>query len=111
MSPTAHAIMNSELFADLSPRQVQRLEPLAERVRFKKGAVLFAAGEAAAALYVVLDGAVGLRMPVPGWWGIHTPHQTVPTARPGPVVGWPALAGPAGCSSPPGRSRGVLLAD
>ena len=94
MSPTAHAIMNSELFADLSPRQVKRLEPLAERVRFKKGAVLFAAGEAAADLYVVLEGAVELRMPVPDWWGIHTPHQKMTTARPGQVVGWSALAEP-----------------
>ena len=94
MSPTAHAIMNSELFADLSSRQAQRLDRLAKRVRFKKGAVLFSAGEAAEHLYVVLEGAVELRMPVPGWWGIDTPHQKMTTARQGQIVGWSALAEP-----------------
>ena len=86
--------MNSELFADLSSRQAQRLDRLAKRVRFKKGAVLFSAGEAAADLYVVLEGAVELRMPVPGWWGIDTPHQKMTTVRPGQIAGWSALAEP-----------------
>ena len=94
MPPIAHAIMSSELFADLSPRQAQRLDRLAEPMRFKKGAVLFAAGEAAERLYVVLEGAVELRMPVPGWWGIDTPHQKMATARAGQSVGWSALAEP-----------------
>ena len=86
--------MNSELFADLSSRQAQRLDRIARRVRFKKGAVLFSAGEAAEHLYVVLEGAVELRMPVPGWWGIDTPHQKMTTARQGQIVGWSALAEP-----------------
>ena len=94
MSPIAHAILNSELFADLSPRQAQRLDRLAERVRFKTGAVLFSAGEPAERLYVVLEGAVELRMPVPGWWGIDTPHQKMTTVRPGQIAGWSALAEP-----------------
>ena len=91
---TAHAVMDSELFAGLSPEQAQRLDRLAKKVRFKKGAVLFSAGEAAEDLYVVLEGAVELRMPVPGWWGIDTPHQKMTTARPGQIVGWSALAEP-----------------
>ncbi len=86
--------MNSELFADLSSSQAQHLDRLAKRVRFKKGAVLFSAGEAAEDLYVVLEGAVELRMPVPGWWGIDTPHQKMTTVRPGQIVGWSALAEP-----------------
>ncbi len=94
MSPIAHAIMNSELFADLSSHQEQRLDRLAQQVRFKKGAVLFSAGDAAERLYVVLEGAVELRMPVPVWWGIDTPHQKMTTARPGQIVGWSALAEP-----------------
>ena len=94
MSPIAHAIMNSELFAGLSSKQAQRLDRLAKRVRFKKSAVLFSAGEAAEDLYVVLEGAVELRMPVPGWWGIQTPHEKMTTARPGEIVGWSALAEP-----------------
>ena len=94
MPPIAHAIMNSELFADLSPRQAQSLDRLAKHVRFKKGAVLFSAGEPAERLYVVLEGTVELRMPVPGWWGIATPHEKMTTARPGQIVGWSALAEP-----------------
>ena len=94
MSPIAHAIMNSELFADLSSVQARRLDRLAENVRFKRGAVLFSTGEAADNLYVVLEGAVELRMPVPGWWGIDTQHQKMTTARAGQIVGWSALGEP-----------------
>ena len=94
MSTTAHAILNSELFAGLSSEQARRLDRLAEPVRLKEGAVLFSAGQTADNLYVVLDGAVELRMPVPRWWGIDTPHQKMTTAQPGQIVGWSALVEP-----------------
>ena len=94
MRATAHAIVDSELFAGLSPEQAQRLDSLGEPVRVKKGAVLFTAGGPADYLYVVLEGAVELRMPVPVWWGIDTPHQKMTTAKSSQIVGWSALVEP-----------------
>ena len=51
------------LFAQLGPRQRRKVASLARIRRFADGAPLVRVGQAAAALYVVLDGTISIRPP------------------------------------------------
>lgn len=87
-------LVNSELLRGFSPVQIERFQDLATTIIAETGDELFKSGEYAQHLYVALDGEVELRMDVPEWWGIDTPHRKVSTAKAGQIFGWSALVEP-----------------
>lgn len=89
-----NVLAHSELLKGFSPIHIERFEDLATTVTADAGSELFRSGEYAQHLYVALDGEVELRMNVPEWWGIDTPHRKVSTAKAGQIFGWSALVEP-----------------
>lgn len=76
------------LFQDLSPVQLNMLEPLFVPYNCHTGTVVFEQGEQAEYLYLVVSGEVAIRYkPEDG------PRIKIATIRPGGVVGWSALIG------------------
>lgn len=88
------ALAQSELLKGFSPIEIERFEDLATIITAEAGDELFKSGDYAQYLYVALDGDVELRMDVPDWWGIDTPHRKVSTAKVGQILGWSALVEP-----------------
>ncbi len=89
-----NVLAHSELLKGFSPIHIERFQDLATTVTAEAGTELFGSGEYAQHLYVALDGEVELRMNVPEWWGIDTPHRKVSTAKAGQIFGWSALVEP-----------------
>ncbi|MBL8078602.1 MAG: cyclic nucleotide-binding domain-containing protein [Anaerolineales bacterium] len=78
------------LFQDLKPDQVVQLDPLFERLNFTVNETLFAQGEPAKYLYILLKGnAVITYKPYDG------PAITLTRLQPGDVFGWSAVVGSA----------------
>ena len=78
------------LFQDLKPDQVVQLDPLFEQLNFAVNETLFAQGEPAKHLYVLLKGnAVITYKPYDG------PAITLTRLQPGDVFGWSAVVGSA----------------
>lgn len=59
------AVAHSPLFSALAPADLRRLVACGAVVRFAPGEILFAAGERADHLHLVLEGSVGLSAPAP----------------------------------------------
>lgn len=87
-------LVHSELLRGFSPIEIERFEDLATIITAEAGDEIFKSGEHAQHLFVALDGEVELRMNVPEWWGIDTPHRKVSTAKAGQILGWSALVEP-----------------
>ncbi len=87
-------LAHSELLRGFGPIQIERFHDLATIITAEAGSELFKSGDYAQHLYVALDGEVELRMDVPEWWGIDTPHRKVSTAKAGQILGWSALVEP-----------------
>jgi CRP-like cAMP-binding protein len=73
------------LFAELTPAQTERIEPMLESARFRAGQTLFQQGQPADYLYMLESGVVRVEhKPFDG------PTLTVARIQPGGIFGWSA---------------------
>jgi CRP-like cAMP-binding protein len=86
MSP--EAIEDLPLFQGLAPDDIEPLIGLFRREAFEKGAVIFAQGDPADRLYVLVAGEVAIRFKPP-----DGDELTVAVIKPGGVFGWSAVLG------------------
>jgi len=75
-------LSNIEAFQGLSQRQLIKLEPYCEALAYRQGDQLFAEGEPAMHLWVVLEGRVDLRFEMPDK-RLASEHHTVTSSEAG----------------------------
>ena len=78
---------NTELFADLDPRQLETLRGLLQREALESGDLVFKEGDAGDKLFVITKGEVSIKIKLPG----TTRLQRLATFGPGMVFGEMAL--------------------
>jgi len=86
------ALRSADLFAGLSERQMQAVAQVAKPAHLAGQEILFLLGDAANALYVVVEGKMELRFPLP--LGDEVREITIETLSSGEALGWSSLVRP-----------------
>jgi signal transduction histidine kinase len=94
MGDIVRVLRGCSLFADLTDAELALLAPLSRILEFDFGARIFAEGEAADQLYVLIEGKVALEMRVQFGPGKTTRLATAEVVLPGEPCGWSALVEP-----------------
>ena len=79
-------LLQTEFFQGLTPGQIDRVAAVSERKQFEIGHHVYRIGERAKAVYVLVDGSVGMAI---GFGGRNA--KTGDIVRRGDVFGWAAL--------------------
>ncbi|MBW1990091.1 MAG: cyclic nucleotide-binding domain-containing protein [Deltaproteobacteria bacterium] len=77
------------LFDGLTPEQIEKISPCCQERRLSRGERIFAHGDKADHLFVVLDGQVDLRLVLPAQE--EDEGETITSVRENQVLGWSAL--------------------
>lgn len=94
--PTHNIMENIEAFKDLDEDQLKNVQEYCKEKEFKQGDRLFAEGDEANELWVIIEGSIDMRFDLPGH--PSSKDDTIATITPYQIFGW-------SCFVPPNKYR------